>query len=291
MKQLPLPGMNKSEKIVNVATVKHRSPFRYPGGKTWLVPHIRTWLQSMSKATDFVEPFSGGAIVGLTVAFEELANHVTLVEVDNQVSAVWETIINRGEGVWLANQILSFKLTTRNLDNLLSKSSVSLKEQAFQTILKNRVNRGGIIASGAGRVKNGENGRGILSRWYPETLARRIKDIDSIRDRLTFVAGDGLKIIEQSMHREDVVFFVDPPYTASSKKPGSRLYDHSDLDHHKLFALLAEIKGQFLMTYDNAQEIRDLAEQSGFEYKAVSMKSTHHAKLSELLIGKNLDWV
>lgn len=27
--------------IVNVASVPQRSPFRYPGGKTWLVPHIR----------------------------------------------------------------------------------------------------------------------------------------------------------------------------------------------------------------------------------------------------------
>jgi hypothetical protein len=31
-------------KVVNVSTVPHRSPFRYPGGKTWLVPRVRDWL-------------------------------------------------------------------------------------------------------------------------------------------------------------------------------------------------------------------------------------------------------
>src|ERR1700674_1531455 len=29
---------------VNVASVPQRSPFRYPGGKTWLIPYIRSWL-------------------------------------------------------------------------------------------------------------------------------------------------------------------------------------------------------------------------------------------------------
>lgn len=29
------------DKVINVATVPLRSPFRYPGGKTWLVPRIR----------------------------------------------------------------------------------------------------------------------------------------------------------------------------------------------------------------------------------------------------------
>jgi hypothetical protein len=31
---------------VNVASVPQRSPFRYPGGKTWLIPYIRSWLAS-----------------------------------------------------------------------------------------------------------------------------------------------------------------------------------------------------------------------------------------------------
>jgi len=33
-----------TKKQVNVASVPLRSPFRYPGGKTWLVPQLRSWL-------------------------------------------------------------------------------------------------------------------------------------------------------------------------------------------------------------------------------------------------------
>jgi hypothetical protein len=100
--------------IVNVASVPQRSPFRYPGGKTWLVKKITT-----------------------------------------------------------------FDLTTESADDELSRVNTTLEDKAFQTILKNRINRGGILAPGAGRVKNGENGIRISItsgsfRWrktWPENLS------------------------------------------------------------------------------------------------------------------------
>ena len=45
------------------------------------------------------------------------------------------------------------------------------------------------------------------------------------------------------------------------------------------------------MSYDNTAEIKALAERFGFQAKPVAMKSTHHAKMTELLIGRNLDWL
>ena len=42
--------------VVNVATVPQRSPLRYPGGKTWLIPHIREWLQH-TRPEILIEPF------------------------------------------------------------------------------------------------------------------------------------------------------------------------------------------------------------------------------------------
>ena len=74
-------------KVVNVASVKHRSPFRYPGGKTWLVPHVRKWLRGKAIA-EFAEPFAGGGIVGLSVLFDAIAPKITLVEIDPGVAAV-----------------------------------------------------------------------------------------------------------------------------------------------------------------------------------------------------------
>jgi DNA adenine methylase len=87
------------------------------------------------------------------------------------------------------------------------------------------------------------------------------------------------------------MFFIDPPYTAGGKRAGSRLYTHSEIDHERLFSVCEKLRGDFLMTYDNADEVRALAERHGLQTKPVAMKNTHHAEMDELLIGRNLDWV
>jgi len=237
------------------------SPFRYPGGKTWLVPYICQWLDAMKpRPAMFVEPFAGGSIVGLNVAYRQLAEHVTLVELDKDVAAVWRTILNGNAGT-LAEKIVTFDLNRGNVKETLAKEANNLEEHAFQTILKNRVNRSGILASGAGMLRNGEDGRGIQSRWYPKTLQKRILEVNKMRNHITFVEGDGLQVLRLytlptsvsqllwSSFRafcptqnifgprplSSVVFFIDPPYTVGDKQAGKRLYQHYELDHEKLF--------------------------------------------------------
>jgi DNA adenine methylase len=96
---------------------------------------------------------------------------VVLVELDEDVASVWQTILN-GDGEWLAQAILDFDFSRENIERAIEFCSHSTRDRAFATILRNRVNRGGILAHGAGRMKRGENGKGLSSRWYPETLSR-----------------------------------------------------------------------------------------------------------------------
>lgn len=283
-----------SEQVVNVASVPQRSPFRYPGGKTWLVPRIRDWLRSLEKRPSvLVEPFTGGGIVGLTAGFEQLADHVVLVELDPDVAVVWEAVLG-GDADWLADRILSFELTLDNARKALSSTAGGVREQAFRTILKNRTFHGGILAPGATFIKNGENGKGLQSRWYADTLAARIRAIGAIRERFTFVRGDGIEVMREYGRRKRAAFFIDPPYTAggsNGKRAGKRLYSHNELDHERLFETATKVAGDVLLTYDDAPDVRDLASRHGFDVEPVAMKNTHHAKMTELLIGRNLHWI
>lgn len=280
----PLLFEAQRSRIINVASVPQRSPFRYPGGKTWLVPRIRQWLKN--KPSEFIEPFAGGGIISLTVAAEDLAGHVTMVELDDQVAAVWRTIIEIDGGKWLADKIACFDLTQESLQNVLASEARTVREKAFQTILKNRTHHGGILAPGSAPLKMGENGKGIHSRWYAETLKKRILDIASISQHITFIEGDGLEVIKHNADRADAVFFLDPPY----KKAGRRLYRHFELNHEELFNVISEVAGDFLMTYDDVDQVRKLAERHGLDTELIAMKNTHHAEMTELLIARNLDW-
>lgn len=277
-------------RVVNVASVPQRSPVRYPGGKTWLVPWIRRWLTSLpSKARELVEPFAGGGSVALTAVFEGLVETVTMVELDAQVASVWRTMLS-DDCDWLVRKVLTFDITPEAVREELARPQSGLKELAFQTLLRNRVNHGGILAPGTGLLKHGENGKGLKSRWYPQTLAKRITNIHRVKDRFHFVEGDGLEILARKAPLPDVVHFIDPPYTAAGKKAGTRLYTHNDLDHEALFQLAKTLAGDFLMTYDNAGGVLDLVHRYGFDAQAIPMMNTHHAEMTELLIGRNLNW-
>ncbi len=191
----------------------------------------------------------------------------------------------------MASQILEFDLTREMVVQEISRTPMSIRERAFQTILKNRTLHGGILAEGAGFVKTGENGKGISSRWYPVTLAQRFENLDMMRGRIDFRCEDGLKTIEEYAASSDVIFFIDPPYTAGGKKAGKRLYRYCELDHERLFAACETIAGDFLLTYDNADEVRALARKHGFQMRLIPMNNTHHATMEELVIGKNLRWM
>jgi DNA adenine methylase len=275
-------------KITNVSAVKHRSPFRYPGGKTWLVPMVRKWLLTLPKPIKhFVEPFAGGAIVSLSVLFDDLVESITLIEKDTNVGVVWQTVVDGG-AVELADMIVNFQVTEENVRILLDTVHAphEILDKAFATIVRNRVQRGGIMAPGASLMRNGENGRGLKSRWYPETLKNRLLDLHMRHSHMRFHSGDGIKFIQTNAKDSEIVWFIDPPYTIA----GRRLYLHSDIDHDKLFAEVAKLTGHFLMTYDNTQQIRDLANKYGFQCAEVPMKNTHHALMNELLISRSLDW-
>jgi len=275
-----------AKQVINVSAVPHRSPFRYPGGKTWLVPYVRQWLRSFTaKPAEFAEPFAGGGIVGLSMLFDELTAHLSLVELDEQIASVWKTIVG-DDGLKLASRIVAFDLTRENAIKELTTKPATLVDRAFQTIIRNRVQRGGIMAAGAGLLKEGENGHGIASRWYPETLSKRITDIVGKKDLITFQQMDGIKFLTEHSDKADWVWFIDPPYTVA----GRRLYAHSDIDHRNLFEAASKVKGDVLMTYDDAEPILVLAKEFGFKTHKIPMKNTHHSLMYELLIGRDLAW-
>ena len=158
MKQLDLSIGNQpsfaARPIVNVAKVRQLSPLRYPGGKTWLVPEIRRWLSSLpSQPEVFVEPFAGGGIASLTAVADNYVKRAIMSELDDGVAVLWQCILD--DAPWLIDRILSFNPTRSNVLSVLNADCANQLELAFQTLVRNRTQRGGILANGAGLMKTG----------------------------------------------------------------------------------------------------------------------------------------
>lgn len=272
-----------------MASVPQRSPLRYPGGKSTLVPLVRRWVRAQEERPRLlVEPFAGGASTSLAAVAEDLVDRAVLVELDPDVAALWRAVLTEPEA--LAEMVETYELTRSNVEALVASTPHGDLERALRTIVRNRVNRGGILAPRAGMLKEGERGNGLTSRWYPETLAQRIRAIGTYAGRLELVEGDGISVLEAHADDPRAVSFVDPPYTAGGKRAGSRLYTHHALDHERLFEVCAALRGDVLLTYDDAQEVRDLAAGAGLEIRELSLLTTHGSRGAELLLGRDLSW-
>ena len=268
---------------VNVAQVPQRSPLRYPGGKTWLIPHIREWLHQV-KPTLLVEPFCGGGIVSLTAIMEGLVERCIMIELDPHVAAFWQAALQEGEA--LAQRIEDFAPTADNVLALIQTEPATVLDHGFRTLVLNRTRRAGILAPGAALMRTGENGQGLRSRWYPATLAGRIRSLQPFCSRITFRQGDALQLLDPLLQteRQITALFVDPPYTAGGKQAGKRLYTCHELDHDRLHLWLVQQGRPFLMTYNEAPEVLDRVTRHGFYAVRVAMQNAHHDILSELVI-------
>ena len=274
--------------VVNVAQVPQRSPLRYPGGKTWLVPHIRAWLGTMDFPELLIEPFAGGGIASLTSVMEDLVPNCLLVELDRDVAAFWIAALNHTDQ--LIHLIEDFTPTRDSVGVWEHCQPRTVVERGFRTLVLNRTRRGGILAKGAALTRTGENGKGLASRWYPDTIIRRLTAIAEHANRITFLAEDGMAVLERMLLdqlKPGTSIFVDPPYTAAGKQAGRRLYTHNDIDHAHLFSMLAQVAhrgGEVMVTYDESPEILGLIAKHRFHAVRVMMKNTHHDRLAELVI-------
>ena len=271
--------------VVNVASVPQRSPLRYPGGKTWLIPHIRAWLGAQPSAPRLlIEPFCGGGVVSLTAVMERFAERALMAEIDRDVAAFWHAALRCGDE--LRERLLGFEPTRETVGQLELEQPDAVLDRGFRTLVLNRTRRGGILAPGAALTRNGENGKGLKSRWYPETIADRLSDISAHADLLTFCETDGMQLLAATAGSPGSVVFADPPYTAGGKRAGTRLYASHEVDHPLLFEILDDAGAEFLMTYDRAPEIVSLVGRHGFHAVEVSMKNGHHARVPELVITR-----
>ena len=87
---------------------------------------FRHWLQSIDvKPRVLVEPFAGGGIISLTAIFENLVDHAVLIELDEDVAAVWQVVVNGGSE-FLAKRIQTFPISIEAVHEALDKPFVTL---------------------------------------------------------------------------------------------------------------------------------------------------------------------
>lgn len=82
---------------------------------------------------------------------------------------------------------------------------------------------------------------------YGTKYNERLKD--------TIILNKDYKEVIKKYDSPQSFFYLDPPYSMSEKK---KYYDNQHININELYELLKNIKGKFLLSYDNSAEIKEL---------------------------------
>ncbi|MGC1058617.1 DNA adenine methylase [Pantoea agglomerans] len=238
------------------------SPLRYPGGKTAIFDIISTIADENNiKPCNYAEPYAGGAGLALTMLFSGYASNIYLNDIDRSIWAFWYSILNNCDD--FIKKIESTDITIdewhkqRDIQN--NKTKASLFDLGFSSFFLNRTNRSGIILKAGVIGGLSQNGKYTLDcRFNKIDLIRKIKKIKSFEGKIHISNEDAIDFMS-NFERKNVtnpLLCIDPPYFEKGSSLYTNFYEKDD--HSKLRDIITSLKSPWILTYDNADEIREL---------------------------------
>lgn len=130
-------------------------------------------------------------------------------------------------------------------------------------------------------------------------LANRRLNENGVKDKADMQKADGVAgkgvIIENKNYedliiqydREDTFLYLDPPYVGTEKNYAVRV---AKIFHKHLCSLLKKVKGKFMLSYNDCEEVREMYGDSGFyiesfdRLNSISQRYNPSGQFKELLV-------
>lgn len=228
------------------------SPLRYPGGKTQLYHFVHRILECNNLLGEtYVEPFAGGAGLGLKLLLENEVKKIIINDFDFAIYSIWYCILNYTDD--FCNKIEQTSVSLNEWDrqkSIYNSKTKNVFDMGFSAFYLNRTNRSGVIKGGmiGGRDQAGKYK--IDARFNKKALQDKIRRIASKRDKIVLTNMDASEFISSGFLNHYYKTFInfDPPYVIK----GSQLYKNSytEGDHRSLAQLISKCSRKWMVTYD-----------------------------------------
>jgi DNA adenine methylase len=247
----------------------HFTPLRYPGGKGKLALFVKR-LMKANRLLDgeYVEPYAGGAAIGLELLFHEYVSRIHINDVSRPVYAFWKSVLDHTDE--LCRLIRDTPLTIEARDTqkrvlLARRSERDDLTLGFATFFLNRTNRSGILNGG---VIGGRDQTGLWkmgARYNGPELIHRITSIARMRDRINLTGQDALDFLADGVKRwpEKTLIYLDPPYYIKGRELYHDYYHEEDHKNIARFVTEKIVRHKWIVSYDSVPPVHDLYE--GYE--------------------------
>ena len=227
------------------------SPLRYPGGKSKAISQIMRYLPA--HFAHYREPFVGGGSLFIHLKQQRPQLDVWINDLNYDLYCFWKyaqtdlarlvAAIARVKNSTTDGRALFMKLTTTRA------GARSEFEHAVRFFLLNRITFSGTVDAGG-------YSQGAYEKRFTLSSIERLKRLRPVLEGVRITNLDYRAVLEES--GADVFIFLDPPYLSATK---SKLYGrkgalHTAFDHEAFAAALKACAHKWLITYDDAPEIR-----------------------------------
>jgi DNA adenine methylase len=262
--------------------------FRYPGGKAKLCKEIGGFINSYYNGVALLpyrEPFFGGGSVGLHLMTYRSLPGAWLNDYDAGIAAIWDTVANHPDSLCAAIRCFepSVDAFYELKEQLVAGTITDKVVLAASKIAIHQISFSGLGTKSGGPLGGKDQGSdyGIDCRWNPDTLCNKIKKINRmlVQSKTKVTNLDFAEVIDA---KGKAFVYLDPPYYVK----GGELYQHAfqHEDHLRLAACLERTKNPWLLSYDDAPEIREMFKFAAFKEVVLSYTISGAREKTELLI-------
>lgn len=237
------------------------TPLRYPGGKSQMLPVVIDILKKNDLICgEYAEPFAGGSGLPLSLVMHGYVARAYINDIDFHIHAFWHSVLNNSERLCSLVDDVDVNIDEwhRQREIFQAGEDDNLLRAGFAALFLNRTNRSGILRGGViGGL--GQSGAYKLDcRFNKRDLIRKIKRIAMYKNVISLTRLDAQQFLEDvapTMSKHALIN-LDPPYY----KKGQELYTsfYAPEDHAVLAKSVSRLKKRWIVTYDDAEEIRAL---------------------------------
>lgn len=241
-----------------------QTPLRYPGGKSQLIPLVKKLLKENELLYGaYVEPFAGGCGIAMELLVHRMVYDVYINDIDRGIYAFWHSVINRTDDLCelIEKTPVTIEEWHKQREIAFSKSERHFLRIGFATLFLNRTNRSGIIKGGVIGGKNQDGNYLLDCRFNKEDLLNKVRRISYFKDEIHLYRLDAVEFLKKVVPQTPTktLINIDPPYYKRGKELYTSFYKHDD--HQLLAKEIAKLDRHWMVTYDNADEIRTLYQQ------------------------------
>lgn len=246
---------------------------RYPGSKEKLAericarfpPEVDLPLFMGIHDWQYREPFFGAGAVGFRILAKAQGRLSPWInDIDYGLKCLWGSVkLASGE---ICERIRHFEPSVEKYQQYKTedgRDDLDPVEIGFRKLALHQMSYSGLgFMSGGpigGKSQSNDKYR-IDCRWNPEYLIGNVVDLHNALQGVRITSQDFSGMIDDD---PKVFLYLDPPYF----KKGDELYRHSFSlqDHERLCALLKNTRSKWMLSYDDAPEIRQMYNWAIFE--------------------------